>query len=562
MQTHSYGGYLMLYVRTRWLLRVWLVCLLIAVLAVYLPGCASNAVDHKIVQTVHHSNIGDTVVVAAEAPADDLDPRAFRYYVNAIILEQAGEITHASENYKRALQYHPNSHEIRLSFARTLLRLQKFQDVIAALEVIKPKDADVYRLRAAAHRAMGQADSTRASYLRLVELDPRSRGAYAFLAASYRKSNDLDSAIWACRNLARLMPNDHEIWYELGKMQASRQKYAAAKESFRRSIEVRADETNVLAFAQLGDLYQAEGFADSALAVYETALEIDPENLVLNRYMAAFYVEADSLDRALPYARKVVEISPQDRSAARRVGILYFALDSMGLADSVFSNLVRSGDLNVSNHYYIGRIAVLNDDLESARDQFALVTQMADSVCQGWLDLGYVYRRLKEPEKELETYRVGLTHARDDESRDKLLFALGSACEQYGFIRESIDTFEELLSLSPDHAGALNYLGYMLVDRGDSLLYAKGLIERALSIQPESPAFLDSYGWAFYRLGNYKEAMIHLKKAAELDNDPVILDHLGDNCKAAGNMEQARLWWQKALEQDPDNEQIKKKLSR
>ncbi len=537
-------------------------CLLVAVLAVWMSGCGSNAVGRKIAQHAHSSNTGDTIVFVAEAPVDDLDPRAFHYYVNATILEQAGQIAHASENYRRALQYHPDSHEIRLSFARTLLKLRHFQHVIPALEVIEPEDADVYRLRAAAYRALGQADSTRAAYLHLVELDPFNRGAYAFLAASYRQSEDLDSAIWACRNLARLQPNDHEIWYELGKMQAGKQEYAAARESFRRSIEVRADETNILAFAQLGDLYQAEGFTDSALAVYETALEIDPENLVLNRYMAAFYVEADSLIRALPYARKVVEISPQDRSAARRVGILYYALDSLRTADSIFSYLIHDGDQNVTNHYYIGRIAILSDDLERARDEFTLVTQIADSVSQSWLDLGYVYRRLNEPQKELEAYRTGLIHARDDESRDRLLFALGSACEQHGFIQKSIDTFEELLSRSPDHAPGLNYLGYMLVDRGDSLLYAKGLIERALSIQPENAAFLDSYGWALYRLGDYEEAMIHLKKAAELDNDPVILDHLGDNCKAVGDMEQARLWWQKALEQDPDNEQIKKKLSR
>ncbi len=547
---------------TRRLLLGRLACTLVAALAIVLPGCASNAVDHISTEPERPSISGETIVVSAQKIDYDLDPRAFRFYVNAAILEQVGQIDHASDNYKRALQYYPNSHEIRSSFARTLLRMQKFADVISALEVIEPEDALVYRLRASAYRAMGKADLTRAAYRRLVELDPLSRGAYAFLTSSYRQSDDLDSAIWAMRNLARLQPNDPEIWYELGKLQADKQDYAAAREAFRRSIEVRKAETNVLAFAQLGDLYQAEGHTDSAIAVYEEALEIAPDNLVLNRYMAAFYLEADSLARALPYALKTAKVSPQNRSAARRVGILYFALDSLGVADSVFNGLVRDGDQNATNHYYLARIAVLREDLERARDEFAIVTQIADSISQSWLDLGWVYRRLKEPQKELETYRIGLTHARDDKSRDRLLFALGSAYEQHGFIQESIDTFEGLLSRSPDHAPGLNYLGYMLVDRGDSLLYAKSLIEKALSIQPDNAAFLDSYGWAFFRLGNYEEAMIHLKKAAELDKDPVILDHLGDNCKAAGDVEQARLWWRKALEVDPDNEQILKKLSR
>ncbi|MEA3297770.1 MAG: tetratricopeptide repeat protein, partial [candidate division Zixibacteria bacterium] len=83
---------------------------------------------------------------------------------------------------------------------------------------------------------------------------------------------------------------------------------------------------------------------------------------------------------------------------------------------------------------------------------------------------------------------------------------------------------------------------------------------KAVSIEPENAAFLDSYGWAFYHLGQHREALKQLKKAAELDNDPVIYDHLGDSYKAVGNMSQARQWWRKALEQDPQNKDIKRKL--
>jgi len=64
----------------------------------------------------------------------------------------------------------------------------------------------------------------------------------------------------------------------------------------------------------------------------------------------------------------------------------------------------------------------------------------------------------------------------------------------------------------------------------------------------------------FYRLGEFDQALPHLQRAAELDNDPVILDHLGDTYKALGDMEQARQWWHKVLEQKPDDESIKKKL--
>ena len=121
-------------------------------------------------------------------------------------------------------------------------------------------------------------------------------------------------------------------------------------------------------------------------------------------------------------------------------------------------------------------------------------------------------------------------------------------------------TFEEIISHDPDHAQSLNYLGYMLADRGEQLDYARDLIGRAVDLSPDNAAFLDSFGWVYYRMGEYEEALKHLQRAVELDIDPVIFDHLGDTFHALGRVDQAKEWWQRALEQEPDNEDIKRKL--
>jgi tetratricopeptide (TPR) repeat protein len=124
-----------------------------------------------------------------------------------------------------------------------------------------------------------------------------------------------------------------------------------------------------------------------------------------------------------------------------------------------------------------------------------------------------------------------------------------------------VETFEEVIARSPDYDQALNYLGYMLADRGERLEYAHRLIERAVTISPDNAAYLDSYGWVLYRLGNYDQALVHLQKAVTLGDDSVIFDHLGDVYQAVGDAQQARTWWERALEMDPDNNQIKEKLS-
>lgn len=526
-----------------------------------LAGCGSVAVDQ--------SPGGEERSTAAAAPSqyktpqDDpewIHPKAYHYYTNAVLFELSGHIAEAADGYQRALQYHPNSYEIRFSFARMLMYLRRYQDVPAALEPIQPKDVDVYDMLANAYRSLGEEDSARAAYLRVVALDSLDRRAYAHLAASYQRQGDLDSLVWAYRNMARLAPDDFSLQYEMGKLYSSLGDAEAARTALRRSIELEPGADNILAYVRLGELFQAAEMPDSVAAVLLEAVRVAPDDIVINRYLAGYYIERDSMHVALPFAKKLVALAPEDHGSRHRLALVYYGLDSLESADSIFTAEVAAGERNPTNHFYLGRIAILQEDYQRARDQFIVLTHMMDSVAQGWLDLGFVYRRLDQPEREIETYQSGLAVVHDPEERTRLLFALGAAYENSGDIPLSVATFEELLADRPDHAGAMNYLGYMLCDRGERLEYARDLIERAVSKEPDNAAFLDSYGWVFYRLGKFEEALPHLQRAAELDNDPVILDHLGDAYEALGDVEQAHQCWHKALEQKPDDESIKKKL--
>lgn len=528
---------------------------------VLLAGCGSKTLKNR-----PGTSIGTGQAEASArplGPRDDLEwinPKAFHYYTNGVLFELSGYIREAAEGYKRALQFHPDSYEIRYSFARMLVYLKRYEDIPAALEPIEPRDVDVYSMLASAYRNLGENDSARAAYLQVVALDSLNRRAYGYLASSYQTLGDLDSLTWAYRNMARLAPDDFALQYELGKLYTRGGHIDAAREALARSIELEPGAGNILAYVRLGDLYQSAGQPDSVAITLKAALVVAPDDIVLNRYMTSYYIDRDSLLEALPYARTMARLAPDDHAARHRLALVYFGLDSLDQADSIFTGEIAAGERNPANHFYLGRIAILREDYLRARDEFIKLTQVVDTVAQGWLDLGFVYRKLEQADNEIGAYRSGLAVVRDPDERTRLLFALGAVYEFSGDVQSSMETFEELLTASPDHAGALNYLGYMLCDRGDRLDYARDLIEKAITQEPDNAAFLDSYGWVFYRLGEFDQALPHLQRAAELDNDPVILDHLGDTYEALGDMEQARQWWHKALEQKPDDESIKKKL--
>jgi len=265
---------------------------------------------------------------------------------------------------------------------------------------------------------------------------------------------------------------------------------------------------------------------------------------------------------ALPHAKKIVELAPLDRPSVRRLALLYFRLDALDQADSIFTDLVRGGEEAVFNHYYLGHIAMLKQEYERARDEFQRVVAVDDSTAQNWIDLAFAYRQLKRPENEFQCYEVGLRKVRNSADSLRLNFALGAYYEQQKKYPEAIAAFELILQSDSTQHQALNYLGYMLADRGERLDYARTLIERALALQPGNAAYIDSYGWVYYRLGMYEEALRHLEKAAGMVSDAVVFEHLGDTYKALNSDDKARLWWQRALDLDTANAAIQEKLKK
>lgn len=113
------------------------------------------------------------------------------------------------------------------------------------------------------------------------------------------------------------------------------------------------------------------------------------------------------------------------------------------------------------------------------------------------------------------------------------------------------------LEIEPNQPELLNALGYNWVDRGMKLEEGMALIARAIAIRPDLGHIVDSYGWAFYRLGKYEEAIPHLERAAALmPTEAEVIDHLGDAYWQAGRRKEARYTWSAALRADPEGVRV------
>ena len=132
-----------------------------------------------------------------------------------------------------------------------------------------------------------------------------------------------------------------------------------------------------------------------------------------------------------------------------------------------------------------------------------------------------------------------------------IVFELGATFDKQNNFPGAETAFRQVLASDPEHAAALNYLGYMLADRGERLDESVEYLKRALAIEPDNGAFLDSLGWAYFKAGRLDLAEENLRRAAEqLRANSVIQEHYGQLLFKMGRFEEAIAAWDRALAGD------------
>jgi tetratricopeptide (TPR) repeat protein len=136
----------------------------------------------------------------------------------------------------------------------------------------------------------------------------------------------------------------------------------------------------------------------------------------------------------------------------------------------------------------------------------------------------------------------------------RLYYLRATAYEEIGDPAKTQADLETALKLNPDEPELLNFQGYFWIERGEHLKQALAMIERAVNAEPQSGEIIDSLGWAYYRLGDYKDAVEKLEAAVTLDPSiPEVNDHLGDAYWRVGRKTEAAFQWRRVLSLEPDD---------
>lgn len=276
-----------------------------------------------------------------------------------------------------------------------------------------------------------------------------------------------------------------------------------------------------------------------------------PQELPVLEQLAAILILTGQIEEADGYLRQIALEKPERSNLYPVLGNLYDELGAPNRAE-MYRVLALHQAKNPPLTDYL-RLALLQLKQNQPR-RAGLTLQSASLVYSDSVQLLLIRGLTEKAQNRMADASATFAQVeRLAQKRPEILdagfyYEYGSACEQSGQSTRSEVALRRALQLNPSHHQSLNYLGYMWAERGKNLKEALLMIEKALELSPGNPAYLDSQGWALYRLGNPSAALPLIEEALRLvPDDPTLLEHYGDVILRLGRKGEASEAYRKAL---------------
>jgi tetratricopeptide (TPR) repeat protein len=451
----------------------------------------------------------------------------------------------AEKAYNQALQAEPDNDGALTGLAMLYSGLGDNKRAIEKLKAATDKSPNERSLTtlATAYEQMHDYKNAAQALRRALELAPDNVAIQKGLAEDLLQSDQLDEALQLYQQLAIAEPRDPSLKRRISAIYRVKKDFVKARETLNQAkaldaanLDVRYDEVKLL---------EAEGKTEAAIAAMKA---------LVDETVRKTYSPEESARRAL---------------LLEELGILYRSAAHYPLAVETFRK-VAALDPDAAARISVRIIDTYNaaKDTEGARREIETAATQLRSKMNGKNDrevhlaLAQIYEKGKRFTEEAKALDEAEKLSTTNEDKEALHFTRGAMYERMKKVDAAEAEFRQVLALNPESPGALNYLGYMLVDHNLRVDEATQMIKKALEMDPDNGAYLDSLGWAYYRQGKLDEAETLLVRALDrIGQDATVHDHLGDVYFKLGKTKEAISQWQASLkdfqtaaaESDPDD---------
>jgi tetratricopeptide (TPR) repeat protein len=524
-------------------------------------------------------------------------------YLVARDLELDGELEEALAAYQRALSKDPDAPELLRKVAELSARASRLEDAVAHAErayALDPSDRSTRLFLGTLYRFL--RDPVRVEQvLREPDGQPFDPDAalllYGTLSEAQRHAEALEMAHW----LIAHEPEGLRGWFALADAHEKLGDPAAAETALRQALEKNPGELSLYGAIARGR--RDRGDRDGEIAVYREILAVEPDHHATRIALAEALIQAERLDEAIPVLEDVERAHPDDLRTVLRLAFLEF---ESGDYENARRRFARALELNPEQHevdYFLGVTLRRLNQADAAIAAFERVPETHERFPEARTQIAGIYERRGDYRRaiaEVERARAhgearpldlyvaslrsragdfegafsflqGLLQAAPDDA--ELLYNIGVIHGEAKRTDEALRWMEKALEKQPDHAGALNYIGYTWAESGTNLDQAEQYISRALQLRPDDGYIADSLAWVYYMRARslddsgrkrdarelFERAIRELERANELTGgDSVISEHMGDVYLSLGLRERALEKYEEALALEPrEDEQPK-----
>jgi tetratricopeptide (TPR) repeat protein len=522
---------------------------------------------------------------------EDASSVASAHILQAEMSLQRKEYLKATTEYRKAAE---SSDSVEIARKATRLGFSyRFNDeaLLAAKRWVK-LDPDSDEARAFLGQLYFRKDDLRNSkrqFERLIKDDPDDPGKRLLSLISYLSDERVpERADKLMRSLAKPYRDSATAHYAVAVLALQAGDSEHAKERSEKAMEL--DPSYVRPQLLYARALMFEGETDNAIEYLAHLIGDSPQpDADARMELALMYMLTGRDDDALSQVNQVLLEQGGRIDALRLMAIINFRAERLDAAWDDFQDLLASGEYRMDALYYLARIAdyreqyeravrlyqevrygvntvfsqrrasaLLAHQLDDEEGAFELLDEFADASPNNAVEVvalkAQLLISLDRYDEGLELYEKAIEYRPDNEN---LILGRAELLLRVGKLDEAIDEYRVAIKRWPDSSMALNALGYTLADRTDRFTEAEKLIRKALEINPESPAIIDSLGWVLYKLGHHEDGLVELQKAYERMEDPEVASHLVEVLAELERLDEALELLESAEKQDPDSELLK-----
>ena len=476
------------------------------------------------------------------------------------LYKYASNSTAAEKAFNAVLAADPNNEDALAGLAFVYSDLGDTAKAVEKLKQLSDTNPSPRTLTvlANAYEQLRDYKSAAAVLRRALEIQPDNTRVKRALAQNLMYSENYDESLKLFTEVAAEEPRDPQAYLRMSEIYRQKHDFAKARTALekakqldRDSLEIRYDEVNLL---------DAEGKTVEAVALMKSILNDTAKKtysgaeranraMLLER-LGTLHRGANQYDAAIDAFRQIAALDADNsaRALVQVVDTYRAARDYAKAQVEADAALKKFPNDRMVKMMRASVLADMGKVDEAAAEVRSLIR--GDNDRETLLALAQIYEKGKNHAEQAKALEAAEKLSASDPDKATVAFMRGAMYEKMKDFARAEAEFRKVLALDPDNASALNYLGYMLADRGVRLDEAQKLVSRALELEPNNGAYLDSLAWVYYQQNKLADAESLLLRALDrIGKDPTVHEHLGDVYFKQGKTREAIVQWQASLQE-------------